>query len=84
MPVFRQELELINQHTKIHAGLKKLEEYLEGCRSGRNELRLQELKEVMDEFGTVLWEHMDDEVRELGAENMRKYWSLEEMARMPM
>lgn len=84
MPVFSRELELINQHTKIHAGLEKLKKYLEACRSGEKELRLQELKEVMDGFGTVLWEHMDDEVRELGAENMRKYWSLEEMARMPM
>lgn len=84
MPAFRRELELLSQHKKIHAGLEKLEEYLEGCRSGERELRLQELKEVMDGFGAVLWEHMDDEVKELGAENMRKYWSLEEMRRMPM
>jgi hypothetical protein len=84
MPAFRRELELLSQHKEIHAGLEKLQEYLEECRNGGRELRLQELKVVMDGFGQVLWQHMDDEVKELGAENMRKYWSLEDMRRMPM
>ncbi|KAK2761166.1 hypothetical protein FQN54_001687 [Arachnomyces sp. PD_36] len=80
MPAFQGELDLLlNQHKEIHVGLEKLEIYLEGCESGEGELKLEELKGIMDGFGTVLWEHMDDEVRELGAENMRKYWTLEEM-----
>lgn len=29
----------------------------------------------MDDFGSVLWAHLTDEVVELGAENMSKYWS---------
>jgi hypothetical protein len=47
-------------------------------------LRFGELKEVMDTFGKVLWEHLDAEVHELRAENMRKFWSPEEMRRLPM
>lgn len=84
MPAFKKELELLTQHKQIHKGLDVLEKYLEECVSGERELRLAELKEIMDGFGTVLWQHLDDEVKQLGAENMRKYWTVEEIRRMPM
>lgn len=84
MPAFRKELELLTQHKQIHAGLDVFGEYLSNCRNGEKELRLSEMKEIMDTFGTVLFAHLDDEVEQLGAENMRKYWSLEEMLRMPI
>lgn len=84
MPAFRKELELLTQHKQIHKGLEVFQAYLEACRSGEKELRLDEMKKILDSFGRVLWEHLDDEVKELGAENMRKYWSPEEMKRMPM
>lgn len=79
MPAFKKELELLSQHKQIHKGLDKLDEYLEACRSGERELRLSELKTVLDSFGEVLWQHLDDEVNQLKAENMRKYWTLDEM-----
>jgi len=84
MPEFRQELELLTQHKQIHAGMDQLEEYLHKCRSGETELRLDEMKTMMDSFREVLWTHLDQEVKTLGAENMRKYWTVEEMRRMPM
>lgn len=84
MPAFKKELELLSQHKEIHKGLDVLQEYLEACRGGQEELRLPELKRIMDGFGGVLWQHLDDEVEQLGAENMRKFWTLEEMRRMPM
>jgi hypothetical protein len=84
MPAFKKELDLLTQHKQIHVGLDKLEKYLEECESGERELRMTELKEILDSFGKVLWQHLDDEVKELEAENMRKYWSLEEMRRIPM
>lgn len=84
MPAFQKELELLTQHKQIHKGLEKFEAYLEDCKTGKRELRLGEMRELMDAFGTVLWQHLDDEVKELGAEKMRKYWTLEEMRRMPM
>ncbi|WPH04478.1 Hypothetical protein R9X50_00736900 [Acrodontium crateriforme] len=84
MPAFKKELELLTQHKHIHHGLDRFEKYINECRSGERELRLDEMKAVMDTFGTVLWEHLDDEVRELGAEKMRLYWTVEEMRRMPM
>jgi len=45
---------------------------------------LRVLREKMDSWGEVLWKHLDQEVETLGAENMRKYWTLEEMRKMPM
>ena len=84
MPAFKKELELLSQHKEIHNGLDKFEDYMKKCRSGEKELRLGEVKEVMDTFGEVLWQHLDDEVNQLKAENMRKYWTVDEMRRMPM
>ena len=84
MPQFQKQEHLLEQHREIHKGLDLLQEYLERCRSGEHELKLNELKDIMDGFGKVLWTHLDDEVRTLGAENMRKYWTLQEMAAMPM
>lgn len=84
MPAFRKELELLTQHKRIHAGLEEFEGYLEQCRGAERELRMEELKAIMDGFGGVLWEHLDQEVKELGAGNMRKYWTLEEMRGLVM
>ncbi|CAG8250933.1 unnamed protein product [Penicillium salamii] len=84
MPEFRKELELLSQHRQIHAGLEKLESYLEKCRSGEEDMRRDEVKRLMDGFGKVLWTHLDQEVKTLEAANMRKFWSLDEMRRLPM
>ncbi|KAK6584392.1 hypothetical protein PZA11_002616 [Diplocarpon coronariae] len=87
MPEFKQgknAAELLRQHEEIHRGMDAFEEYLKRCRSGETELQLSLLKEKMDSWGTVLWAHLDQEVKTLGAENMRRYWTVEEMKRMPM
>ena len=82
MPEFRGDLQA--QHRDIHAGLDVFGAYLRGCKSGEHAFELSALKERMEPWGDVLWEHLDEEVKTLGAENMRKYWSKEEMRRMPM
>jgi hypothetical protein len=38
----------------------------------------------MEGWGKVLWEHLDDEVKGLGAERMRRFWTKEEIQSMPM
>ncbi len=35
-------------------------------------------------WGDVLWKHLDQEVKTLGAESMRKYWTLADMRRLSM
>lgn len=82
MPLFRQRDHLLGQHAQIHVGLEEFEKYLAKCRSGETELRMGEMKQMMDGFGKVLWTHLDDEVEQLGAENMRKFWTKDEMSRI--
>ncbi|MCJ1354793.1 MAG: hypothetical protein MMC33_004783 [Icmadophila ericetorum] len=84
MPEFRKELHLLTQHKAIHKGIDKMEAYLQNCNSGETDFRMDELKAIMDSYGDVLWAHLDEEVQTLGAENMRKYWTIEEMRNMPM
>ena len=67
MPEFRKELDLLSQHRQIHAGVEKLEKYLEQCRSGEEDMRREEVKRLMEGFGKVLWTHLDQEVQTLGA-----------------
>lgn len=76
--------ELVRQHREIHEGMDAFEDYLRRCRSSEIELELPALKAQMDTWGKVLWQHLNEEVEALGAENMRKYWSLEDMRRMRM
>jgi hemerythrin-like domain-containing protein len=84
MPEFRpgRNTHLIKQHRQIHAGMDAFEDYIRACRAGDADFSMKGLKERMDSWGDVLWKHLDDEVRTLGAENMRRYWSLEEIRRL--
>jgi len=84
MPAFKKELELLDQHKQIHEGLEVFEDWLRDVRSGEKDARMDEMKTILDGFGTVLWQHLDDEVKQLGAENMRKYWTKQEMPTLPM
>ena len=84
MPAFRKELELLTQHKQIHAGLEKLEKYLDEVKASKRDLRLDELKIILDGFGSVLFAHLDDEVKQLAPENLQKYYTLEEVKRLPM
>ena len=82
MPIFEPNETLIKQHEQIHEGIEKFEGYLKTCLYGEKELRMEEMKAIMDSFGEVLWTHLDLEVKMLGAENMRKYWKKDEILAM--
>jgi len=90
MPSFRQardghvDCELVQQHRAIHEGMDVFEAYLRACRNGETEFEMVVLKAKMDAWGDVLFKHLDEEVKELGAENMRKYWTLEEVRAIPV
>ncbi|KAI0834514.1 hypothetical protein F5Y06DRAFT_278847 [Hypoxylon sp. FL0890] len=91
MPEFRTDgkggkgaAELLQQHRDIHDGMEGMRKYLRACRDGEKELDMSTLKAQMESWGSVLWKHLDQEVETLGAENMRKYWTVEEIRRIPM
>jgi hemerythrin-like domain-containing protein len=83
MPSFRPGAFAYTQHAAIHEGIDRFEAHMRALRSGERELRREEVKEIMDSFGGVLWQHLDEEVKELGADNMVLFWTPEEMQRMP-
>ncbi|KAI9363904.1 hypothetical protein DFJ73DRAFT_472534 [Zopfochytrium polystomum] len=72
------------QHRRIHGGMDALEAYLDACHAGTRELDWGELRALMESWGDVLLQHLDEEVRLLGADNMRKHWSAAEIRAMPM
>ncbi|XWW94763.1 hypothetical protein V2A60_002711 [Cordyceps javanica] len=74
--------DLVRQHAAIHAGLDGLRAYLEGVRRGDEALEAAALRARMESWRAVLWAHLDDEVRTLGAENMARYWTKQEMMSM--
>ena len=86
MPEFRKGAagELIRQHREIHAGLDGFEAYLKACRAREVDFEMDVLKSKMEGWGGVLWTHLDQEVKTLGAENMRRYWTLEEVRKLSM
>ncbi|KAF6804242.1 hypothetical protein CSOJ01_10329 [Colletotrichum sojae] len=75
---------LLEQHRQIHHGLEDMQQYLEECRSRKRRFDLPTLKGKMDPWGDVLLLHLDQEVEMLSAENMRRYWTREEMLEMPI
>ncbi|KAM7192799.1 hypothetical protein V8F20_008724 [Naviculisporaceae sp. PSN 640] len=78
------DCDLLKQHEEIHKGMDVFSEYLRACKNRETELDLAVLKEKMDSWGDVLFKHLDDEVKELEAENMRKYWTIDEVKVIPM
>lgn len=83
-----------SQHKQIHGGLLELKRFLERKQrdlekgqkmesSNGQEFEWERMKGIMDTFGDALWRHLDEEVETLGAENMRRYWTLDEMRCMP-
>lgn len=85
MPEFNHETgPMVLQHVQIHAGLDKFQAYLRKCQSGEVDFELGVLREKMESWGGVLWTHLDEEVKTLGAENMRKHWTKEELKNLPM
>ncbi|XXH04345.1 hypothetical protein Hte_010759 [Hypoxylon texense] len=92
MPEFRNDgkggkggaAELLRQHREIHDGMEGMRKYLRSCREGEQDLDMAALKAQMESWGAVLWTHLDQEVKTLGAENMRKYWTADEIRQIPM
>ena len=80
----QEECELLRQHQAIHEGMDEMADYLRRCKDRECELEMGVLKTKMDSWGEVLLKHLDQEVRDLGAEKMRRYFTLQEMKAIPI
>jgi hypothetical protein len=65
-------------------GLHRYAAYLRKCTQDKAAYQPDELKRIMGSFGPVLFYHLDAEVESLRADNLRRYYTLEEVNRLPM
>ena len=80
----KEDCELLRQHRMIHEGVDEMAEYLRRCKERECELELGVLKGKVEPWGEVLLKHLDQEVRDLGADRMRRFWTPQEMKSFPM
>lgn len=50
---------------QIHTGLDKYSAYISKCRQMPSNYKASELREIMDSFEKVLFQHLDEEVESL-------------------
>ncbi|KAK1927009.1 hypothetical protein DB88DRAFT_476362 [Papiliotrema laurentii] len=89
MPQFkdgaRESGQHLQAHKAIHDGLDKYEAFLKASLANPNNYSAATLRGIMDGFKDVLFRHLDEEVRDLGAESMKAAgWTLAELKRIPM
>ena len=84
MPEFREGHEHKESHRKIHDGLEAYCEYLESVKQKPETYDASKLQKIMTDLGNVLFVHLDEEEESLGKDNMQKYWTLQEIAALPM
>ncbi|KAG8885808.1 hypothetical protein FRB97_009514 [Tulasnella sp. 331] len=81
---FKPDAKHIDSHHQIHQGLDQLNALLESIRATPSSYSPTTFRETLDSFRTVLFTHLDQEVRDLGADEFRKHFTLEEMSEIPM
>jgi len=82
MPQFKGEH--LESHKGIHDGLDRLEVLLSKYGSNPSSYSPTDMKECLDSWRAILFKHLDEEVADLRGENLRKYWTLEEVERIAM
>ncbi|KAG8706964.1 hypothetical protein FRC08_000771 [Ceratobasidium sp. 394] len=84
MPSFANNERHKNAHKVIHKGLDKLQGLASSWKEDPTTFSPAALRTCMDEFRKPLFTHLEEEVRDLSAENVKKYYTLEELDRLPM
>ncbi|TFK54444.1 hypothetical protein OE88DRAFT_1733101 [Heliocybe sulcata] len=74
----------IRSHRAIHKGLDDLEALVKKWVAEPSTYSPTEMRACLDSFREVLFRHLDEEVDDLKGENMKKYWTLEEVDRIPI
>ncbi|KAJ7737780.1 hypothetical protein DFH07DRAFT_905700 [Mycena maculata] len=77
--------EHLASHKGIHEGLEALAALVEKFKKEPSMYSPTEMRVCLDGFREVLFRHLDAEVNDLRGENLKKYWTLEELeSRIPM
>ncbi|KAI0342120.1 hypothetical protein BDW22DRAFT_238437 [Trametopsis cervina] len=73
----------IASHHAIHEGLDALGKLLAKYAADPTTYTPAEMRACLDGWRGVLFKHLDEEVEDLSAANMKKYWKLHEVDRIP-
>jgi len=84
MPHFAKDGEHLKEHEEIHKGLDEFIAYIRKCRKDPKEWDGDKMRKILDSFRGILFKHLDHEVESLQGEELKKYWKLEELRRLPM
>ncbi|BGP14073.1 hypothetical protein JCM10213_002368 [Rhodosporidiobolus nylandii] len=82
MPQFADEHQ--EEHDTIHEGMHKFETLVAKYRSEPSTYSPQEFRSNLASWGPVLFYHLNAEVESLKPDILRRYWTLEEVKRLPM
>ncbi|GAA5970018.1 hypothetical protein JCM11641_000235 [Rhodosporidiobolus odoratus] len=82
MPQFADEHQ--EEHDTIHEGMYKFEVLVEKYRSEPSSYSPEEFRANLAAWGPVLFYHLNAEVATLKPDILRRYWTLEEVKRLPM
>ncbi|SCV69856.1 BQ2448_1250 [Microbotryum intermedium] len=69
---------------RIHAGMERYQNYIRAARHTPTAFRPEKMQEIMASMGPILFYHLDAEVETLKADNLRRYYTLDEVRRLPM
>ncbi|KAF9268946.1 hypothetical protein L218DRAFT_892602 [Marasmius fiardii PR-910] len=84
MKEFADDSEHLKSHKGIHEGMDRLQELVKKYKKDPSTYSPEEMRACLDSFRDVLFNHLDQEVADLKGENLKKYWSLEELEEMNM
>jgi len=82
MPMFNSgtpDARHINSHKVIHKGLENLQDLIVKYTSDSTSYSPDEMRNCLDGFREALFNHLDEEVADLGSANMKRYWTLKEV-----
>lgn len=68
----------IEAHQKIHDGLERLADKVQSWQEDAKAYSPNAMRECLDSFREVLFDHLEEEENDLSAENMQKYWTYDE------
>ncbi|KAI0789146.1 hypothetical protein C8Q75DRAFT_733830 [Abortiporus biennis] len=84
MPSFKEDEAHLKSHQGIHEGLDKLGELIHEWKASPSTYSPEKMRECLDSWREVLFNHLDEEVEDLKPDNLKKYWKLEELDEIPI
>ncbi|KZT42528.1 hypothetical protein SISSUDRAFT_50964 [Sistotremastrum suecicum HHB10207 ss-3] len=79
MPSFRDNEKHRNSHHSIHDGLDRLSLLIAKYSEDNTKYSPTEFRSCLESFRDVLFAHLDEEVADLSGENLKKYWTIDEV-----